>query len=319
MTKQALKAHSLLGAFVADAAALGLHWLYDVDRIHHVTQEHDGSAAFVPINPAYFEGVPAYFAHANRQNGQFTQYGENLHLALKSLLAHDKQLDMAEFQKEFTTHFGAGGTYNGYIDRPTRGTLENIAKEELTPSGIDDDQLPALSKIPPVLFAYEQSDDMQEQVEAIIRSTNDNALSVACGFVFADLLDRVVSGEELQSALEAAADGAHPDIKESLKAALTERDGDAVAYGEKTGRACKLEMAMPLSFHILKNSHSYREGIEANILAGGDSAGRAILIGSVLGAIHGLDAEPGIPLSWILKVQNCEQIWQECRALTAHY
>ncbi|KZL03839.1 MULTISPECIES: ADP-ribosylglycohydrolase family protein [unclassified Pseudovibrio] len=318
MSQQAFKAHSLLGAFVADAASLGLHWLYDVDRIHHVTQEHDDSAAFVPLTPSYFEGVPAYFAHANRQDGQFTQYGENLHLALKHLLAHDKHLKMEEFQQAFTAHFGAGGTYNGYIDRPTRGTLENIANEKLTPSGVDDDQLPALSKIPAVLFAYEQSEQMQDQVEAIIRSTNDNEESVAYGFMFADLLDRVVNGEDLQSALSAAADAAHPDIQEKLLAALSASETDPVAYGESTGRACHLGMGVPLSFHILKNTGSYREAIEANILAGGDSAGRSILIGAVLGAVHGLNTDKGIPLSWILKVQNNAELWQECCDLTGH-
>ncbi|AEV39814.1 ADP-ribosylation/Crystallin J1 (plasmid) [Pseudovibrio sp. FO-BEG1] len=318
MSQHAVKAHSLLGAFVADAASLGLHWLYDVERIHHVTQEQHDSAAFVPLTPSYFEGVPAYFAHANRQDGQFTQYGENLHLALQHLLAHDKHLKMEEFQQAFAAHFGAGGTYNGYIDRPTRGTLENIASEKLTPSGVDDDQLPALSKIPAVLFAYDQSDQMQDQVEAIIRSTNDNEESVAYGFVFADLLDRVVNGEELQDALAAATDSSHPDIQGKLKAALEATETDSVSYGETTGRACHLEMGVPLSFHILKNTASYREAIETNILAGGDSAGRSILIGTVLGAIHGLDADKGIPLSWILKVQNNTHLWQECCELTGH-
>ncbi|WNZ53956.1 ADP-ribosylglycohydrolase family protein (plasmid) [Microbulbifer sp. MKSA007] len=318
MSQHAIKAHSLLGAFVADAASLGLHWLYDVERIHHVTQEQHDSAAFVPLTPSYFESVPAYFAHANRQDGQFTQYGENLHLTLQHLLAHDKHLKMEEFQQAFAAHFGAGGTYNGYIDRPTRGTLENIANEKLTPSGVDDDQLPALSKIPTVLFAYDQSDQMQDQVEAIIRSTNDNEESVAYGFVFADLLDRVVNGEDLQDALTAAADGAHPDIQGKLKAALEATETDSVSYGETTGRACHLEMGVPLSFHILKNTGSYREAVETNILAGGDSAGRSILIGAVLGAIHGLDTDKGIPLSWILKVQNNAHLWQECCELAGH-
>ncbi len=318
MNAQASKAHSLLGAFVADAASLGLHWLYDVERIQHVTQTHHDSAAFIPLNASYFEGVSAYFAHGNRQNGEFTQYGENLHLILKDLLAHDNRLNLERFQNTFSAHFGAGGTYSGYIDRPTRGTLENIAKEKLSPSGVDDDQLPALSRIAPVLFAYDQSDLMQDQIEAVIRVTNDNDEAVAYGFVFADLLDRIVNEEDLGDALAAVTDSAHPDIQEKLKAALTTSETNSVIYGESTARACHLEMGVPLSFHILKHSRSYREAIETNIMAGGDSAGRSIIIGSVLGALHGLSPVKGIPLSWVLKIKNNALLWDQCCALTGY-
>ena len=65
---------AVLGALVADAASLGLHWLYDVDRIASVVG--DGNAAFMPIDPKYFEGVAGYFAHGQRADGTSSQYGE---------------------------------------------------------------------------------------------------------------------------------------------------------------------------------------------------------------------------------------------------
>lgn len=46
----------LLGALVADAASLGLHWLYDPDRIAQIATKR-GSAAFAPVDAAFFEGA----------------------------------------------------------------------------------------------------------------------------------------------------------------------------------------------------------------------------------------------------------------------
>lgn len=310
-------AESLLGALVADAASLGLHWLYDVDRIANVTRQHNNSAAFVPIKAEYFEGVPGYFAHGNRKDGMFTQYGENLYLAIQHMVANGNTLDLPGLQTAFAAHFGAGGTYSGYIDRPTRGTLANIAEEKLTPSGIDDDQLPAISRVPAALLAADGSTDMQKTVEAAVRMTNNNAESVACGFVFADLLDRVLNGDPLEKSLYAASEAALPNMQMELEAALNSAEEDSVRFGAETGRACHLHMAMPLSFHILKTSGSYTEAVETNIRAGGDSAGRSILIGAVMAAVHGLGGDNGIPLSWILRMHDNAAVWAQCCALTS--
>lgn len=61
----------LLGALVADAASLGLHWLYDPDRIAEIATAH-GTAAFAPVDAAFFEGATGYFAHAGRHAGMLT-------------------------------------------------------------------------------------------------------------------------------------------------------------------------------------------------------------------------------------------------------
>ena len=69
------------------------------------------------------------------------------------------------------------------------------------------------------------------------------------------------------------------------------------------GQSCPLEHSFPASLHCLvKHSVSFNDAMIANAEAGGDSAGRAAMIGAWLGAIHGLK---GIPEAW-------------CRRLTAH-
>ncbi|MGB3279501.1 MAG: hypothetical protein WBA92_09945, partial [Pseudorhodobacter sp.] len=97
----------LMGALVADAAALGLHWIYDPDRIATLADAR-GRAAFTPLNPAHFDGVPAYFAHGLRSPGALTQYGEALHLAIQSLIVSNGRFDETAYQQAYAAHFGPG-------------------------------------------------------------------------------------------------------------------------------------------------------------------------------------------------------------------
>jgi len=71
-------AAALMGALVADAATLGTHWIYDPARIASIS---GNSPVFVPINAQNYDGVPAYFAHATRKDGDQSQYGEVLDAA----------------------------------------------------------------------------------------------------------------------------------------------------------------------------------------------------------------------------------------------
>ena len=306
----------LMGALVGDAAALGLHWIYDVGRIAEIAARRGGKSAFAPIDPENFKDIPAFFAHGKRRDGMLTQYGEALHLAVRCINRNDGAFDVATYQQDYVDTFGAGGSYQGYIDKPTRGTLANIAVEQLAPSGIEDDQLPALSTLPAIVLAYHDADNFPTTVKEAIQVTSLDAEALAYGGVFTDLLTRVLAGEDIGKALWASAITAGPTGQALLDALDTDEDS-SVNYGEITGRACHLSMGMPLAFHILSRAQSFEDAIERNILAGGDSAGRAIVIGAVMGAHHGIAGPSGIPLEWILQTQDAAAIWQDCRLFTS--
>lgn len=303
----------LLGALVADAASLGLHWLYDPDRIASIADDR-GTAAFAPVDARYFEGVPGYFAHGARTVGMLTQYGEALYLAMRTMIASGGAFDDAAQRSAFAAHFGPGGAYQGYIDRPTRGALERIAAETL-PSGIDDDQNPALSRLPAIVAAYHGRPDLAERAIAAMQITNVNDVAAAYTAVFADLLCRVVQGTPLSDALDAAADGAIGEVKAALEDALRTDEADSTVYAGLVGRACHLPTAGPVMFHVLRHSTSYADAVERNIRAGGDSAGRSLMIGAVMGAVHGIGTPKGIPLDWVLALSDGAAIWDACRAL----
>lgn len=299
------KSAALMGALVADAASMGLHWIYDPSRISEITA--DGSAAFVPPKATNFEGVPAYFAHAARRNGQFSQYGEVLYLAIRTM-HNSGAFDMPTYQNAFAAHFGAGGHYQGYIDRPTRGTLENLAANRTSPSGIDDDQHPAVATLPAIVARYHGDAGLQTHARAAISVTNVNAEAERYGLLFTHMLHAVLDGVPLHDALIRAA---QDDPR--LNAALTAGETDSVAYGAVTERACHLSQGMPLSFHILQHASSYRDAVEHNIKAGGDSCGRAIIVGAMAGAAYGIDA---IPMEWTLSLDQSAAVWADVQALT---
>lgn len=314
MAKSHRISNSLKGALVADAASLGTHWIYDVDRVAKIAKAHAGSLAFVPVDEKNYENTKGYFAHSNRLAGTNTQYAEVLRTAIASILENSGKFDVTNYQKSFAAHFGPGGTYIGYIDHATRGTLENLAAENIDPSGTDDTQLPAIASLAAVVPADFSS------IEAAVRITNNNDYSVNAGQVFARLLNAVLNGAELNDALGEAAEFGDEEFSELLKTALASEETDCVAYGHITGRACNLVMSIPLCFHILKNTTSFENAIEANSLAAGDNAGRSIVIGAIAGAYYGLNNDKGIPQKWIDKLTDADVIFDECDrfgALTA--
>ncbi len=288
----------ILGALVADAAARGLHWLYDPARIAEVAAAH-GSAAFVPIDPAHYADVAGVSVHAPGTDGQQTQYGEALLLALRVCTAKGG-FDTAAYQDAYAAHFGPGGTYVGYIDRPTRGTLDNLARSVTDPSGVDDDQMPALATLPAVVAAHAGQADLETPVQNAIAVTNVHDDARLYGSAAARMMAAVLDGAPLGDALRSSAIAA-------VDAALNAPETDSVAYGEVTGRACHLPQGVPLVAHILSRAGSFSDAAELNIRAGGDSAGRAILLGALAGAQWGVGGAQGIPLAWVSRTQSAAE------------
>lgn len=310
-------AELLLGALIADAACLGLHWIYDVTIIADIVKRQNGKVAFTPVDAKNFEKVKT-FAHSARHNGMFTQIGEVLLLTIQSMNAKGGAFDVSAYKAAFSEHFGAGGPYHGFMDKPTKGALANIEAGQ-DPSGIDDNQTPALTRLPAVIVGHHGQPNLEDVIKAAMQVTNVNDTAAAYTAVFADVMTRVMDDEPLPDALEAAASSADEAIKADLLDALASPEQDPVVFAGLNGlmgRACYLPAAGPVMFHILKHCTTYRSAIETNILAGGDSAGRSILIGAIMARIHGVATDTGIPLSWVLELENSTEVWKQCETLS---
>ena len=91
LTKNRAKA-CILGALVADAATMGLHWVYSQKRILEVAPE---APEFRTPDEADYAGGVGYFAHAGKVAGDFSHYGEQMLVMLESLLESGGSLDEA--------------------------------------------------------------------------------------------------------------------------------------------------------------------------------------------------------------------------------
>ncbi|MFI5403150.1 MAG: ADP-ribosylglycohydrolase family protein, partial [Planctomycetota bacterium] len=110
--------NAILGALVGDAAALGLHWIYDTDE----ARRRGGSTP-------EFHGPARY--HLRRRAGDFTHYGDHAMVVLESL-AERGRLDLDDYKSRMLARFG-DPAYEGYLDKASKSLLA-------TGKGADDDQ-----------------------------------------------------------------------------------------------------------------------------------------------------------------------------------
>lgn len=299
---------ALLGAYVADAAALGFHWLYDAGRIAELA---DGAPAFREPDARDFDGFKGVFVHPGKRAGDLSQYGAQLRVAVQSMLATDGEFDVTDFQDRFAATFGPGGLWAGYIDKATKGTLANIAADRRDPSGIDDDQVPAIARLPAVMAAKAVS---AEEIDRVIAITSVNGTAAAWGPVASDLLKAAYDGMSPREAAMAVATKTGGDIGQALLGAVRSGEADTAVFAGTVGRACPLPQSMPVIFQICARARTYKDAIERNIFAGGDNCGRAPVLGAVFGAALGTGGT-GVPLEWAAKLTSAAELTAENAAL----
>ena len=302
----------IVGALVADAAALGTHWIYDKTRIAEVGEP------FREPDVHDYRDRAGYFAAKGKRAGDMSHYGKQLMVALESLAATGGVADPDDYEKRYVKAFGPGGSWVGYIDYATRETLWNIdsstrraveAAKSVDLGEFEKDRAVFTSKVfanrrgPGLEKAVrithdddrmvELADRMAEVVEAArggFRGSDDFQLpGLACVPVAvafgADIEPLVRVTHNTDRAVEAALE----------VAALLRGEIEPSALAGTGGPACPLDQAIPTSARVLTNATSYEEGIKANILEGGDNCGRAFIVGAWLGARH------EIPEKWVEK------------------
>lgn len=119
------KEAAILGALVGDAASLGFHWLYDPQRLHEIGGDRP---EFHTPNPLDYEGASGYFAADGKRAGDQSHYGAQLLCALTSLHQCEGKWNPFHYQSVFCQTFDRGGSFQGYIDTATAGTLDRVCE-----------------------------------------------------------------------------------------------------------------------------------------------------------------------------------------------
>jgi ADP-ribosylglycohydrolase len=139
----------VLGSFIADALALGAHWVYNT----HVIDKKFG------VVDQYHDPLTSY--HTGKKRGDFTHYGDQMLVLLTSVEAC-KGFDLDHFAGAWRTFFD---TYQGYFDNATKATLQNLSEGKSHQTcGSSSEELAGASRISPLVYVYHH--DLQQLIHA---------------------------------------------------------------------------------------------------------------------------------------------------------
>jgi ADP-ribosyl-[dinitrogen reductase] hydrolase len=297
------------GQFVGDAAALGTHWIYALTELQQL----------YPGGISGFEAPKEGHYHFGKMPGDQTHYGDGALVLLESL-AKEGRFEARAFGRDFVEAFRSGA-YSGYIDRATRGTLENFQAFVNSNSGdnfdfqqgADDDQPAAASRLAALTVRYWDDTSLLTVVEQATRVCQNNDRTVAYMKFNALLLSELLHGRDVHTALRRAEEqtvAVQPQLgqeirrktREALEATLKEVTQATLTFGQ----ACPLPNSFPASIHaLLRHTDDFENAILATLRAGGDNAGRASMVGAWLGAHLGVAA---IPKAWRVRLSQADRI-----------
>ena len=309
------KIAAILGALIGDAATLGLHWIYDPKRISEI--EKLKGLVFLDPDTNHYDGIKGYFAHDGKIAGESTSYGETCLLMLHHLVNHRSFIRTA-YQSEYCKHFGPGGMYTGYIDSPTRITIQTLLSldQEKYPmaSGADDDQFLSLAALPAMVATNTDSlEVLMNRIEEMVRVTNNNDIAVAAAKCSAAALFDLLNGRSIESALTSSLQFAGDKLRPLLEQALTIQKLDNINVAERFGFACHVTEGLPVIFHIAKCTPDYQTAIETNIRTGGDNCGRSIMLGAFTAAHMAKQGKSfPIPLEWLVRYRKITAAVDAC-------
>ncbi len=257
----------LFGSLTADAYALGTHWIYDTAVIDTLKDQLEGF-----IDPA----VPRF--HQKRRAGEHTHYGDQTLLLLRSV-AGEGDFSRDRFAREWQEMMSG---YDGYIDHATAQTLADPS------AGSSSDDLGGPARIAPLVFRYwDEPELMIVSAEAQTAVTHNSSAARETARALAEITCRVIAGSSPAEAVReyAREDGGGDSIRHLVQAAVDAPVGDTRAAVLGFGQMCSIRGALPSALSIILASDiDLKEALYRNVLAGGDSAARGLVIGMVIGA-----------------------------------
>ena len=285
----------VLASFAADALALGAHWIYNTRVIDKKFGRVDHFIK--PERPTY---------HSTKDRGEFTHYGDQSLILLESV-AGSEGFDLTDFSERWQRLFD---NYDGYVDGATKGTLENLAAgKSPAEAGSDSDDLAGAARIAPLVYVYRN--DLQELMagaRAQTAFTHQNSAVIKSAAFFATIAYEVLAGTAPLAAIDQAQKNAfHSDpFKEWIQMGLESVEQDSRQAILDLGQMCEIPAAFPGVIHLIaKYENDLKAALVENVMAGGDSAGRGLLVGLVLGAHLGMEA---IPPEWLSDMKAYPQI-----------
>ena len=319
--------NSMLGALVADAVSMPVHWYYDTSALDRDYPGLDGYAA--PKNPhpdsilwrsSYqprnkdadiLHDQAQYWGQRGVHYHQFLPAGDNtLNFLLgvqlyRSTIAtgrYDADAWLELYVQLMTT---PGWHRDTYVEEYHRAFFDNRAKgKKLCDCGIQDIHIGGLTPVPFLLAALDALNEPEfEEDAALVEShlalTHHGESVASAGRALTRMLYAVASGLPLRDAIaEHASFWAKPGQFDTWG-----RFDDRVVVGRHLTPACYLPDSFTAALFLAWKYHDdFSYGVIANARCGGDNAHRGAVVGSLLGAAN------EIPERWLKPLKSIERL-----------
>jgi len=171
-------------------------------------------------------------------------------------------------------------------------------------AGSSSEDFSAVGRIGPLVWAYrrdiaeEEIDDFVNACVSQSKLTHNNSQVLIITKYIAHVVAKILLGTPPNVALTKVLEtreypATFQDILQRVMASQTQ---DSLEATKNFGLSCTAVGAFPAALHfVVKYEHDLETALIENVLVGGDSASRALVIGLLLGAYHG---DPAIPQRW---------------------
>jgi ADP-ribosyl-[dinitrogen reductase] hydrolase len=296
---------AFLGALVADALAMPVHWYYD--RAALVRDYGPVAGYLAPRSPhpdsilwrsRYEAAGPEtdilgpqaeYWGRRGVHYHQFLQAGENtlnqqLALELHGMVRRDRDYDPERWLERYVAFMLAPTRHRDtYVEEYHRHFFTNLAAgRKPIHCGVRDVHIGGLVPVAALVSALGcRHHDLRRVVRLHVGLTHKDAEVLDAADVLAKLLAHVCRGEDLRTAILDHAGGwvSAEQIRE------WERHPDDVVVGSLLSPACYIQDAFPAALFLAwRHAGDFAAGVRANALVGGDNCHRGAVVGALLGA-----------------------------------
>ncbi|UCB50805.1 MAG: ADP-ribosylglycohydrolase family protein [Deltaproteobacteria bacterium] len=285
----------VLSSFVGDSLGLGVHWIYDTARIEKGFGRVD--TFLKPASDSY---------HPTKERGEFTHYGDQTFVLLESLAAK-RGFQLDDFAARWRRLFEG---YDGYYDQATKATLQNFSLDKRPQdAGSPSNELSGASRVAPIVFCYR--DDLDTLVEAArdqTRMTHNDRHVIDGAEFFGRVSWLVLRGTSPIAALEEVSNERFDNspLWRWVRDGIESKAAESVSTIARFGQSCHVDDAFAGVVHLIaKYEDNLEQALVQAVMAGGDSAGRAMIVGMVLGAHLG---EQGLPEQWVSGLRKRREI-----------
>lgn len=330
---------AIRGAFVADAASMGTHWIYDPKEMLKTVTSATQPEFRRPPSPKYYsaEEFPGHYGV-----GMLSPYGEQLLFATQ----HVAESGGVEGESMSRAMLKWAQTFGGRADGALKTFVENMTEKGRTwpDCGADDHQAHLYMKVVPVVARYAQQEELVDRLVQAIRVHQNNPQAIAFGIAAARLLEAVLLGAPLEEALKTVESNVGEDLVRAGVESQKDSVLEALAKGQAAGKTDQTldEVLLAVSHEMMKGREdspfydlagrscalpgsfigpialfsklgvtaskkgAYETALRENILASGDTCSRSVFIGAVLAAaaVEEDSNEDPVPLDWVEKVDQ---------------